>query len=204
MTLRKLLSQPGVLLVFGFGVLSLAAMLAIRVLAPDTSLPAAPAATVGPLHAVTVGPWELTLNVPTTWPSAAIRDARSFVLSPTGSPDTSSTAGVFLYVVTDALKVFGEQLNFRADLSDPQAQLQILLDSLNRDRPRFKVAQPYPGLQYPAAMVRGYEQGNELTILLMNAGPRGWIYIGAQAPDRQFEYYETAVFRPASESLTFR
>lgn len=202
MTIRKLL-QPGVLAVLGFGALSFVAMLAIRTLAPDLTVSSPPPATVGPLQTVTIPTLDVSLQAPANWKPPALRDDHSFVLSPAGSPDTSSTAGVFLYVVTDALAVFGQQLNFRADLSNPQAQLQILLDSLNRDRPRFKIVEPYLGLPYPASMARGYEQGNELTILLMNAGARGWIYIGAQAPDRQFEYYEGAVFRPASESLRF-
>jgi hypothetical protein len=151
---------------------------------------------------VKVAPFGVSLRVPENWKSPVVLDADSFILSPDGSTDTRTTAGPFLYVVVDALKVFGRRLNFRADLDDPVAQLGALVSALNRQGAAFGDAAVYQGAVYPAAMVRGSERDKVLTIVLLRAGDNRWIYAGALAKADQFAYLEQTVFKPAVDSLT--
>jgi hypothetical protein len=148
-----------------------------------------------------VAPFGVGLRVPENWKPPVVLDADSFILSPDGSTDTRTTAGPFLYVVVDALRVFGRRLNFRADLADPVAQLDALVGALNRQGAAFGAAAVYQGAAYPAAMVRGGERDKVLTIVLLHASNNRWIYAGALAKIDQFDYLDQAVFKPAVDSL---
>ena len=156
---------------------------------------------VGPLAEVSLEPLGVQLRTPESWPPPVVVDAHRFVLSPDGEADTRSTAGPFLFVVVDALDIFREQLTFRTDLSDPRQQLDALVDALNRNGPRFGPSEVYYGAGYPAAIVRGYERGNELTLILMRTDEGRWVYVGAQAIEADFRYYELNVFKPATDSI---
>jgi hypothetical protein len=137
-----------------------------------------------------------SFSLPANWPAPTLRDDNSFVISPDGSADTSTTAGPFLYVVVDALTVFSKQLTFKDNLEDPAAQLDAIIDSLNRDRARFSAAVAHSRSVYPAASTTGYERGNQLTITLMRLPDGRWVYFGAQAKTDAYPYYESTVFRP--------
>jgi hypothetical protein len=158
-------------------------------------------ATVGPLDAVTVERLGLRLQAPRAWPAPIVLDDQRLVLSPTGSGDTRTTDGPFLYVVVDALELFRTQLNIRGDFDTPVDQLNEVVGALNRNGPRFKSATVYDGANYPGAIVRGYERGNELTIILLRADDGRWLYVGAQAPAPQFAYYDEIFFKPATNAL---
>ncbi len=164
----------------------------------------APEATVGPLVSVAVERLGLAMLAPSTWGAPASLNENGIVLSPTGSNDTSSTAGPFLLVIADTSVFFHTRLNFREGLSDPVEQLNALLGAMRRDGPKFAAAAAYQGAKYPAAMTRGYERDNELTIVLMNAGDDRWIYVGAQAREAAFGYYEGTVFTPVTNSITLK
>jgi hypothetical protein len=168
------------------------------------SLAAVPTRTFAPpgaLREVQLEPFGLRLQVPSNWSAPIVRDAHSFVLSSDGSADTRTTAAPFMYIVVDALPVFSRQLNFRTDLREPTAQLDALVDALNRNGPRFKDSVVFGGSPYPAAIVRGYERGNELTIILMRLPDERWLYIGAQAEAQFFRAYESTVFLPVVNSI---
>lgn len=49
--------------------------------------------------------------------------------------------------------------------------------------------------------MRGFERGNELTIILMRLPDDRWLYIGAQAEASFFRAYETSVFLPVVNSI---
>jgi len=157
--------------------------------------------TIGAMVKRTIPELGITLDTPDSWRPPAIRDANSFVLSPTGSTQTGSTDGPFMYVVVDALNIFKNQLTFRADLSDPVEQLNALRDAINRDNARFGDAVPLSNTRYPSAQARGYERGNTEVMILMHTGDGRWIYVGLQASDEQMAWYENTVFVPAINSL---
>jgi hypothetical protein len=168
------------------------------------SLAAVPTRTFTPpseLREVRLEQFGLSLSVPANWSAPIIRDAHSFVISADGSADTRTTAAPFLYVVVDALPVFSRQLNFRTDLREPTAQLDAIVEALNRNGPRFKPASVFSGSPYPAAIVRGFERGNELTIVLMRLPDDRWLYVGAQAEAQFFRAYESSVFLPVVNSI---
>lgn len=160
-------------------------------------------ATVGPLTTANLDQFGLSLLTPSTWQAPIVIDKNSFILSPTGSTDTSPNAGPFLYVVVDALKVFRDKTSFRADFADPTNQLNALVQAINRESPQYDKIVAYTDAKYPAAIIHSYERDNEEAIILINAGAKGWIYIGAQSPERFFKYYETNVFQPVVNSITF-
>ncbi|MBE2194217.1 MAG: hypothetical protein IAE83_08570 [Anaerolinea sp.] len=183
------------------GILFLGALLIQKMGAAPTGVPAAPP-TVTTLNTVKIESLGITLLAPQNWHAPALKDDHSFVLSPDGSSDTTSTAGPFLYGVVDALEVFSRQLTLRTDLDDPVAQLDALIKVINRDRARFTAAKPYTRAQYPAAFVEGIERGNELLIVLIKGEGGRWIYLGAQAREDQFPYYDVTVFKPAINALS--
>jgi hypothetical protein len=164
----------------------------------------APAATVGPLLSVDVEQPALTLLSPSTWKPPAALNQNGIVLSPAGSTDTSPTSGPFLLVIADSSAFFHSQYSFPRGLTDPVEQLNALVNAMQRDGPQFEPASVYSGAKYPAAITRGYERDNELTIILMNAGNDRWIYVGAQAKEIVFAYYEGTVFVPATNSITLK
>jgi hypothetical protein len=153
------------------------------------------------LREITLDQFGITMLAPSNWSAPTILDANRFVLSADGSGDTRTTAAPFLYVVVDALPIFSRQLNFRTDLEKPTEQLDALVEALNRNGPRFKESTPYGGSPYPSAIVRGFERGNELTIVLMRLPDGRWLYIGAQAEAPFFRAYETSVFLPATNAI---
>lgn len=186
-----------------FTAITLGAMFAIEEYGRQ-SLAAVPTRTFVPpaqLREVRLEQFGLSLLAPANWSDPIIRDAHSFVISADGSADTRTTAAPFLYVVVDALPVFSRQLNFRTDLREPTAQLDALVEALNRNGPRFKSSSVFGGSPYPAAIVRGFERGNELTIILMRLPDDRWLYIGAQAEASFFRAYETSVFLPVVNSI---
>ena len=145
--------------------------------------------------------------VPTNWKAPIVFDDKArLILSPDGSTDTSPTAGPFLYVIPDTTKYITSHLSytFRPDISDPAQQLDLLMQAINIDAPAFDPTESYIGAQYPAAIKRGYARDNEMTFVLMNAGNGHWIYVGAQAPERLFKYYDDAIFKPATNSITLK
>ncbi|PJF36141.1 MAG: hypothetical protein CUN49_07000 [Candidatus Thermofonsia Clade 1 bacterium] len=168
------------------------------------SLAAVPTRTFMPpaeLREVRLEQFKLSLRVPSNWSAPIVRDAHSFVISSDGSADTRTTAAPFMYIVVDALPVFSRQLNFRTDLREPTAQLDALVEALNRNGPRFNRAAIFSGSPYPAAIVRGFERGNALTIILMRLPDERWLYIGAQAEAQFFRAYESSVFLPVVNSI---
>lgn len=188
-------------LILGTGILaalSLLGMLLIQTLVPTTRLPQA-LPTVGPLERERIA--ELSFEAPTNWHAPVEMGTQQFILSPDGSTSVQPDAGPFLLFIVDPLERFRQEYNVRIDFTDPIQQLNALEVAINRDAARFKEAQPYPDAPHPAAIIRGYERGNELTIILMRTDGGRWLYIGAQARDDQFEYYDDAVFRPAIRSI---
>ncbi len=165
---------------------------------------AAPAATVGPLAGAEIEKPALSLLAPSTWKPPVVLDDHRLVLSPDGSTGTQPEDGPFLFIVVDALQVFRSQVAFREDFTDPIQQLDALLNSINRDSARFSTPAAYDSAKYPGAMTRGYERGNVLTIVLLRSENNRWIYVGAQAIERLFPYYESAVFKPVTDSLALR
>lgn len=165
----------------------------------DVARPIPP--TAGPLQETTLNALGVRMRIPSNWAAPVVTQDKRFVLSPDGNSDTSSTAGPFLFVVVDALEEFSRQLNLRTDLSEPRAQLDALVEALNRDGARFPAAEDYLGAHYPAAIVRGFERGNELTLVLLRTPDGRWIYAGAQATEPDFRYYELTVFKPVTNSL---
>lgn len=157
--------------------------------------------TAGPLQDAVLDALGVRMRTPSNWAAPVVTQDGRFVLSPHGDTDTSSTAGPFLFVVVDALEEFSRQLSLRTDLTEPRAELDALVEALNRDGARFPAAQEYLGAHYPAAIVRGFERGNELTLVLMRTPGGRWIYAGAQAPEPDFRYYELTVFKPVTDSL---
>ncbi|MCC7208015.1 MAG: hypothetical protein IT323_11960 [Anaerolineae bacterium] len=199
-------SRPGLrlawipILLVAAGLMFVGGMAILAIARPVEGTRAAPP-TTGPLDAVTLDALGVRLRTPTNWAAPVVTGERRFVLSPDGNPDTSTTAGPFLFVVIDALDEFSRQLNIRTDLTDPREELDVLVDALNRERARFPAAEDYLGARYPAAIVRGFERGNELTLILMRTPDGRWIYVGAQAKEADFRYYELSVFKPATDSL---
>lgn len=204
MKILRVLLKPQLLFVIVFAAITFVALLGIRTLAPAPSATSRPIATVASLQPLTLDSLGLSLQVPSNWQPPVNDSAESFVLSPTGDPSTTTTAGPFMNVIVDALPVFQRKLAFRTDFTSPTDQLNALLTALNRNGPRFKETPLYAGLKYPAAMVRGFERGNELTILLMKTPTRGWIFVGTQARQADYDYLEKAVFQPVTESLVVR
>lgn len=186
-----------------FTAVTLGIMLAIEEFG-RRSLAVVPTRTIPPpaeLREVRLEQFGLSLLVPSNWSAPIVRDAHSFVISADGSADTRTTAAPFLFVVVDALPVFSRQLNFRTDLREPTAQLDALVEALNRNGPRFKKSSVFSGSPYPAAIVRGFERGNQLTIILMRLPDERWLYIGAQAEAQLFRAYELSVFLPVVNSI---
>lgn len=139
-----------------------------------------PKATAGPLDTLDIETPALTMLAPSTWKASALPD-NSVILSPGGTADTSSTAEPFLLVLVGDSAYFRSKLNIRTDLTDPVGQLAAILVALNRSGPKFETPVAYQGAKYPAAITRGFERDNQLTIVLMNAGNDRWIYVGAQS-----------------------
>ncbi len=164
----------------------------------------APAATVGPLVSFDVDKPDLTMLGPSTWKAPAPLNDNGIVFSPVGSSDTSPTAGPFLLVIVDKSAFFHSKYSFPQGLTDPVEQLNALVGAMQLDGPQFEPATAYTGAKYPAAISRGFERDNELTIVLMNAGNDRWIYVGAQAKEAVFGYYDGVVFRPATNSITLK
>lgn len=187
-----LLIAAGLMFVAGLGIQAIAR--------PPEATRAIPP-TAGPLEEVTLEALGVRLRTPNNWSAPVVTGERRFVLSPGGNPDTSTTAGPFLFVVVDALDEFSQQLNIRTDLTNPREELDVLVEALNRERARFPAAEDYLGARYPAAIVRGYERGNELTLVLMRTPQGRWIYVGAQAVEADFRNYELTVFKPVTDSL---
>lgn len=163
--------------------------------------------TVGPLAKVSIDALGLTMLAPTNWKAPVLLDDKArLILSPDGSTDTSATAGPFLYIIPDTTKYIASHLSytFRPDISDPTQQLDLLMQAINIDAPAFDPTESYIGSQYPAAIKRGYARDNEMTFVLMDAGNNHWIYVGAQAPERLFKYYDDAVFGPVTNSITLK
>ncbi|MBX3062489.1 MAG: hypothetical protein U0528_21195 [Anaerolineae bacterium] len=202
MNFLRLLLKPRMLILYAFTLTTFLGMVAINALAPrpttGSNVSNVDVGELVPYHAQGFG---LSLLVPSNWQAPINLDADRLLISETGSTNISPTADPFLIVVTDALNVFKRQLTLRDDYSDPQQQLDALVAALNRDAPGFRPAEKYEGANYPGAITRGFERGNELMIILLDAGERGWIYIGAQTKESQFDHYEQNVFLPISNSL---
>jgi hypothetical protein len=160
-----------------------------------------PMTMTGPLRSVTIDQFGLTLLVPSDWKAPVALDDHRFVLSPDGSADTSANAGPFLLLIVGSGQYFHSRLSFRQGLTDPVDQLSAIISALNLNEPEVGEVAAYNGAKYPAATVEIFSRGNEQTIVLMNAGNDRWIYIGAQSKEIYFRYYETAVFRPATDSI---
>lgn len=202
MKFLRLLIKPRMLILYAFTLTTFLGMVAINALAPQpTESAAVQNADAGELVPYHAEKFSLSLLVPSNWKAPINLDADRLLISETGSTDISPTADPFLIVVPDALTVFKKQLALRDNYSDPQQQLDALVAALNRDAPGFLPAEKYEGANYPGAITRGFERGNELMIILLDAGERGWIYIGAQTKESQFDHYEQNVFLPISNSL---
>ncbi len=164
-----------------------------------------PAATVGPLVQADLSALGLTLLTPSTWKPPAVLNGNILIVSPTGSTDTSAVADPFL-MIGDAQKVASSKLNFafRPDISDPLQQLDLLMAAINLDAPSFTAAAAYYGARYPGAITYGFARDNEMNVILLNLGNNRWLYVGTQAPERYFAYYNDAVFKPAINSITLK
>jgi hypothetical protein len=163
-----------------------------------------PAATVGPLSSITLDGAGLTLMVPSSWgPPQTLADG-SIVISADGSTNTTPGAAPFVYIIPDAVTIFRQRLNSPTVLDDPVQQLNKLIEALNRDAPRFPASKLYEGGKYPAASTVGFERNNQLSMMLMNAGNGRWLYIGTQAPELYYSYYNEAVFKPVINSITLK
>lgn len=162
-----------------------------------------PDATVGPLAQTDIPSLGLTMLTPSTWKAPVALNDTTYVISPNGSTDTSATAGPFI-LIGDAEKIARSRLNFsfRRDVSDPRQQLDALMAAINFDAPSFTAAAAYYGAKYPGAVSVGFARDNELNIILLDTGDSHWLYIGTQAPERYFAYYNDSVFKPAIASIT--
>ncbi len=162
-----------------------------------------PESTVGPLASATLPEAGVTMLTPSTWQAPVKLSAEADVVSLTGSTDTTYSAGAFM-LVGDARKLAQSKLTFefRDDISDPVQQLDLLLAAINIDAPNWTTAQAYTGAKYPAAVSIGFARDNQLSIVLINAGNNRWIYVGTQAPERNYTYYNSAIFNPAIDSIT--
>jgi hypothetical protein len=161
-----------------------------------------PEATVGVLETVNIEKFNVSLLAPTTWQPPALTDD-SIVISPAGSTDTAPTAGVLMYIIPDAANTLGKRVTFtfKPEVSDPVQQLALLMEAINVDQYRFSTPEKYEGAKYPAAMVTGFALDNQVSILLMNAGNNRWLYVGLQAPEKYFKYYNSVVFQPVTNSI---
>jgi hypothetical protein len=203
MRFLRVLFRPRLLMVYAFALVSFLAMLGLEAFAPRADLAPTPLPTAMPLIETRIEALGLSLLRPATWPPPVVTDDHTLILSATGSTDVGATAGPFVVVTIDALTAFRSRLAFRDDYPDPGPQLDALTNSLNRNGARFEPAEAYPAAAYPAAITRGYERGNELNIVLMNAGERGWLYVGTQARRSEFGYAHLAVFKPVTDSIRF-
>ncbi len=163
-----------------------------------------PPNVVGSLHSVTIDSLGVTMLAPANWQPPVALDANRIILSRDGSTDTSPSAEAFVLVVAGDAKYFQSRLNFREGVTDPVEQLNILLKIINRDSPEVGKVAAYATAKYPAAMVRSFERSNEMTITLLNVGQDRWIYVGTQAPEKYFPYYEDALFKPAIDSIALK
>jgi hypothetical protein len=183
-----------------FGAISFAFMLLL-----DTMVPRGAAQAVLPeiseLASVEIG--GTRFDAPTNWNAPTMLENGSIILSPDGSTSVQPNAGPFVLFIQNPLERFAADLNIRTDLTDPVAQLDAIVEALNRNGPRFKAAQPYTDAPHPAAFIKGYERGNELSIILMRTDDGRWLYVGLQARDAEFEYYDSRVFRPAIQSVRY-
>ncbi|MBX3082303.1 MAG: hypothetical protein KF716_11775 [Anaerolineae bacterium] len=201
MKLLRLLTKPLMLGIYGFALTTFLIMLGIQTLAPKQSAAPAAVPTIGALVERSFDAPAVTLLTPSTWPQPVVLDTNTVILSPTGSTDMTPTAGPFMVITTDALTVFSQRYTLRTNYADPEQQLDALVTTFNRDAPGFKPATPYDGARYPGAMTVGYERANKLVIILLDAGEKGWIYIGLQAPEADFDVYDSTVFQPIARSL---
>ncbi len=163
-----------------------------------------PPTLVGTLKTISIETLSLTMLAPSDWkPPTALND-NSVVLSPDGSTDTSPTAGPFLFIVVGNAEYFHNHLSFRQGLTDPVAQLTAMIAGMNLNEPEVGDVTAYTGAKYPAAIVQIFARGNKQTIALLSAGNDRWIYVGAQAKESYFPYYENAVFQPATDSIVLK
>ncbi|HLY24710.1 MAG TPA: hypothetical protein VKQ72_00115 [Aggregatilineales bacterium] len=164
-----------------------------------------PKATVGPLAMVDAPQVGISLLAPSGWPAPVAFADSAVILSPTGSTDTSYTAGPFM-LIADAGKLAQSRIGYtlRSDISDPSQQLDLLVQGINQDAPSFTRARPFTTANYPAASVVGFDRDNELTIILLNLGNGHWLYVGIQALQRNYSYYEQNVFNPVVNSITVK
>jgi hypothetical protein len=204
MKFLRLLGKPLMLGIYAFAITTLLIMLFIQTLSPKESATPAAVPTVGALTEQRFDEPALTMLTPSTWPRPVKLDSNTLILSPTGGTDMTPTAGAFMVITTNALKVYGQRFTLPTNYTDPQQQLDAFVLAINRDAPGFKPATAYTGARYPGAMSVGYERGNKLVIILLDAGDKGWIYIGLQAPEPDFAVYDSAVFEPIAQSLEVR
>jgi hypothetical protein len=161
-----------------------------------------PQATVGPLNPASIAKLGISLVSPAMWKPPALLNDNSYVISQDGSTDTSSTAGPFVLLIVGDSNYFHSKLSFPAGLTDPVDQLNAIVAALNLLGPEIGIVVPYTFAKYPGAIVRTYERGNEMTITLLKGPNDKWVYIGAQAKEVFFKYYEDNVFSPIANALT--
>lgn len=163
-----------------------------------------PEATAGTLINVDVSEMALSMLVPSNWKPPVYQDNSNLILSPDGSTSTAYTAGPFVIIRVGDNSYFEKLLAFQTSLTDPIPRLDAMVAAINRDAASFTPSSIYAGAKYPGAITTGYERDNQLAIVLLKAGPDRWIYIGTQAKEVNFTYYDTAVFQPLINSITLR
>ena len=163
-----------------------------------------PEVTAAALTNVDVPEMALSMLIPSNWKQPVYQDNSNLILSPDGSTSTSYNAGPFVIIRVGDSTYFQKLLAFQTTLTDPLQRLDSMLTGINRDAASFTPAQLYPWGKYPGAYTTGYERDNQLSIVLLKAGPDRWVYIGTQAKEIYFTYYDTAVFQPLINSITLR
>ena len=201
MKFLRLLGKPLMLGIYAFAITTFLVMLLIQTLSPREDAKPAAIPSLGSLTEQRFDAPAVSLLLPSAWPQPTLLDQNSLIISPSGSGDMSPTAGAFMVVTTDALKVYGQRFTVPTNYTDPSQQVDAFVLAINRDAPGFKPATPFDGAHYPGAMSVGYERGNKLVIILLDAGSKGWVYIGLQAPEADFASYDSAVFQPIARSL---
>jgi hypothetical protein len=201
MKLLRLLGKPLMLGIYGFAITTFLAMLGIQAFSPKAGATSGVVPEIGTLVEQRFDTPAVTLLRPSAWPEPVVLDANTLIISPTGIQEMTPTSGAFMTITTDALNVFSQRFTLKTNFTDPQLQLDALVAAFNRNAPGFKPATPYTGAKYPGAMSVGYERANKLVVILMDAGEKGWVYIGLQAPEADFELYNSAVFEPIARSL---
>lgn len=204
MKFLRLLGKPLMLGIYAFAITTLLIMMFIQTFSPKESATPAAIPTVGALTEQQFEQPAVSMLTPSTWPQPVKLDANTLILSPTGGTDMTPTSGAFMVITTDALKVYGQRFTVPTNFTDPVKQLDAFMLAINRDAPGFEPAALYTGAKYPGAMTYGFERGNKLMIILLDAGDKGWLYIGLQAPEHDFATYDSTVFEPIARSLEVR